>query len=129
MVPASETKSSEAAGEVPSTAPVYAEYTQRGIDIRHGAILFFAKPGDVFSEANDKLLRSLYDAGDVTVSTYRLDFSSATGSRLRYGVIVEDTFVLLDATGERVNAFIHPTPDEVRILVRGKVPASFPSQP
>lgn len=117
-----------AKAEVPSSVPVYAEYSSRGVDTRHGAILFFAKQSDPFSAASDAALRSLYDAKTALVSTYRVDFPTSTGARLRYGVIVEDTFVLLDATGERVNAFVHPTADDLKILVRGNIPGSTPTK-
>ncbi len=116
---------------VPETAvhtkPRYIPYAPRELDSRRGAILFFASSGDRFSVNNDHLLQSLYESGSVSVSTYRVDFGSATGARLKYGVIVEDTFILLDASGERVGAYTHPSPDEVRILVQGRVPV--PSAP
>ena len=109
------------------TKPRYIPYSARELDSRRGAILFFAGTGDRFSVANDHLLQSLYESGSVSVSTYRVDFGSATGARLTYGVVVEDTFILLDASGERVGAYTHPSPDEVRILVQGRVPV--PSAP
>ncbi len=109
------------------TKPRYIPYSPRELDSRRGAILFFAGTADRFSVANDHLLQSLYESGAVSVSTYRVDFGSATGARLKYGVIVEDTFILLDASGERVGAYTHPSPDEVRILVQGRVPV--PSAP
>lgn len=112
---------------VVQSRPRYIPYSPRELDSRRGAILFFAGTGDRFSVANDHLLQSLYESGSVSVSTYRVDFGSATGARLKYGVIVEDTFILLDASGERVGAYTHPSPDEVRILVQGRVPV--PSAP
>ena len=109
------------------TKPAYLPYTSRALDSRRGAILFFAKESDRYSQKSDVLLQSLYESGSVSVSTYRVDFASATGARLQYGVIVSDTFILLDASGQRVGAYTHPSPEEVRVLVQGRVPA--PSAP
>ncbi len=111
-----------------SSRPEYVPYHPRQIDSRQGAILFFAKETDPYSIEHDQLLRTLYESGAVSVSTYRVDFASATGARLTYGVITEDTFILLDASGERVGAYTHPSSEEIRILVRGRVPVS-PASP
>lgn len=114
-------------GAAAHAKPRYSPYTVRNLDSRHGAILFFARSSDPYSVDHDHLLQSLYESGAVSVSTYRVDFASATGARLQYGVIIEDTFILLDASGQRVGAFTHPSPDEIRILVQGRVPV--PSTP
>lgn len=105
------------------TRPRYLPYSPRMVDSRRGAMLFFVKDSDPYSVEHDHLLESLYESGSVSVSTYRVDFGSATGARLKYGVIVEDTFILLDASGERVGAFTHPSTADIHVLVQGRVPA------
>jgi len=102
--------------------PTYTEYSPRSLNFSHGAILFFATTDDPFSVSHDQLLQRLYASGSVSVPTYRVDFGSATGARLRYGVVIEDTFILLDASGERVGAYTHPSPEDIAILVQGRIP-------
>jgi hypothetical protein len=89
---------------------------------RTKALLFFFKQQDPFSRKNDTLVRQLYGSGAAKVSTFRLEFSSATGARLTYGVLLEDTFVLLGQDGERVASILHPTPQELRSLLSGSTP-------
>lgn len=110
--------------QVSDKAVIYAEYSQRAVKNTKGSILFFSKPSDPFSVRSDTVLQGMYAAGEATVPTYRVDFASGTGARLTYGVVVEDTFVLLDGAGKRVMSFIHPTAEEIKILVRGNIPSS-----
>jgi hypothetical protein len=100
----------------------YSDYAERTIGRGKSVVLFFFKPSDPFSEKNDGIIKAVYGTGAAVVSTYRLNYPTATGARLKYGVIVEDTFVLLDASGQRVANFIHPTEDEIRIILRGNIP-------
>ena len=101
---------------------VYQPYSDKLIGRGKSSVLFFYRETDPFSVRSDAVIRSVYGTGGAVVSTYRLDFSTSTGARLKYGVLVEDTFVLLDAQGERVAGFIHPTDEEVRIILRGNIP-------
>lgn len=103
---------------------VYREYSDKLIGRGKSSVLFFFKADDPFSIRSDAAIRNVYGTGGAVVTTYRLDFPSSTGARLKYGVLVEDTFVLLDAQGERVASFIHPTDEEIRIILRGNIPVS-----
>ncbi len=103
---------------------VYADYASGLLGRGKSAVLFFFTPSDPLSMKNDALLRKAYEAGTAVVSTYRVDFHSSTGARLTYGVLVENTFVLVDSTGVGVKNFIHPTPEEINIFLRGNIPAS-----
>lgn len=85
-------------------------------------VLFFAKAQDPFSAAHHALLTALSASGKLTVPTYRIDFDSATGSRLGYGVFASDTFVTLGGSGQRLSIAIHPTDDEVRSLLTSTHP-------
>ncbi len=108
--------------QVSDKAVVYTEYSQRAVKNTKGSILFFSKPTDPFSVGSDTVLQGIYAAGEATVPTYRVDFASGTGARLTYSVIVEDTFVLLDGSGKRLMSFVHPTAEEIKMLVRGNIP-------
>lgn len=105
----------------------YTEYSDRIIGRGKSSVLFFFRPTDPFSVRNDAVIRAVYGTGAAVVSTYRVDYPTSTGARLKYGVLIEDTFVLLDAQGQRVASFIHPTDEEIRIILRGNIPV--PTKP
>ncbi len=105
----------------------YTDYSDRSIGRGKSSVLFFFRATDPFSVRNDAIIRSVYGTGAAVVSTYRVDYPTSTGARLKYGVLIEDTFVLLDAQGQRVASFIHPTDDEIRIILRGNIPV--PAKP
>lgn len=105
----------------------YTEYSDRVIGRGKSSVLFFFRPTDPFSVRNDAVIRAVYGTGAAVVSTYRVDYPTSTGARLKYGVLIEDTFVLLDAQGQRVASFIHPTDEEIRIILRGNIPV--PAKP
>lgn len=103
---------------------VYREYAEKLVGRGKSSVLFFAKEGDPFSVRSDAAIRAVYGTGAAVVTTYRLDYPTSTGARIKYGVVVEDTFVLLDAQGQRVTSLIHPTVEEIRIILRGNIPVS-----
>ncbi len=53
----------------------------------------------------------------IRIPTYRVDFSTASSLKIRYGVIVPDTFVLLGAHGEKLQSILHPSDTELRQLL------------
>lgn len=105
----------------------YTDYSDRSIGRGKSSVLFFFRATDPFSVRNDAIIRSVYGTGAAVVSTYRVDYPTSTGARIKYGVLIEDTFVLLDAQGQRVASFIHPTEEEIRIILRGNIPV--PAKP
>lgn len=103
--------------------PQYTEYADRITGRGRASVLFFSSKQDPFSIQSDRLLLSLYSSGSAKISTYRVDIDTVTGAKIRFGVFVPDTFVLIDAGGSRVGALVHPTQAELRTLV---TTASFP---
>ncbi len=103
---------------------IYTEYSDRLVGHGKSSVLFFFKASDPFSVRNDAIIKNVYATGAAVVTTYRVDFPTATGARLKYGVLVEDTLVLLDAAGEPVASFIHPSRDEIHIILRGNIPVT-----
>lgn len=80
-------------------------------------MLFFAADNDPFSLAHETVLRDLDVTRQLQIVTYRVDVDAYPGLKLRYGVIVPDTFVLLDASAERVQSWIHPNENDLRALL------------
>jgi hypothetical protein len=111
-----------ASGSVLSTSTgsviEYAPYAPERIT-GHRSVLFFAKDADPFSRLNDQRLKMLYGSGAATVSTYRVPFNESAELQLKYGVFVEDTFVVVGTGAERLSLVIHPNETELQQLVGG----------
>lgn len=80
-------------------------------------MLFFASDDDPFSVAHETVLRDLDVTRALQIRTYRVDTDLYPGLKIRYGVVVPDTFVLLDASAERVQSWIHPNERDLRSLL------------
>ncbi len=100
----------------PSPFP-YELYTSDELIRGKAAVLFFASPDDPFSVEHHGLVTDLFNTAQLKVAVYRVDFATATGTKLAFGVIVPDTFVVLDANSERSGSFLHPTDTELRTLL------------
>ena len=102
----------------PSSAAVpYDFYTSADQLSGRSVVLFFVDVDDPFSIAHDAFISTLSVAGLLKVPVYRIDFATASGRRVALGVVVSDTFVLLDAKGQRVSSLIHPRNDELKVLL------------
>ncbi len=121
VVPTESDESSSA--DLSNDDVLYTEYSDRLVGQGESSVLFFSKPTDPFSMKSDAVIRATYGSGAALVSTYRLDFQTSTGARLKYGVLVEDTFVLVDSTGARVANFVHPPADVIGTILRGRLPS------
>ncbi len=98
---------------VSRTSPVYQDYSARVPANGGPMVLFFALSSDPFSMKHDALLGSLSASGKLKLPVYRVDFGLATGALVTYAVFVPDTFVVLDASGQRTTSLIHPSSDEL----------------
>lgn len=83
------------------------------------SVLFFAKDADPFSRLSDQRLKSLYGSGAATISTYRVPFNESAVLQLKYGVFVEDTFVLVGTGAQRLGLIIHPSERELKEMIGG----------
>ncbi len=95
----------------------YGPYEEKKVGNGQRAVLFFAAESDPFSKIHDTYIREVVASGSLRIPTYRIEYGSSTGTRLKFGVIVPDTFVLLDGSGNRVSSVIHPTEKELRSLL------------
>lgn len=95
---------------------LYQPYTS-GVALRgQSALLFFMQADDPFSLSHEEMILSLAISKKLKTPVFRVDFEN-TSMKLEYGVIVPDTFVLLDAMGERQESIIHPGTAELRALL------------
>ncbi|MDD5055906.1 MAG: hypothetical protein PHZ00_06605 [Candidatus Peribacteraceae bacterium] len=97
----------------------YTSYAPERI-IGRTSVLFFAKDADPFSRLSDQRLQTLYGSGSATLSTYRVPFNESADLQLRYGVFVEDTFVLVGTGAERLSLIIHPSEMELKELITSR---------
>ncbi len=95
---------------------LYQPYTSSVLLKGKSTLLFFAQTDDPFSLSHEEMILSLAIAKKLTTPVFRVDFAN-TSMKLEYGVIVPDTFVLLDAMGERLESIIHPSSVELRTLL------------
>ncbi len=80
-------------------------------------LLFFGKSGDPFTKRTDKILRSLYGSGSVTMHTRYIDYDQSMSVRLQNEVITYDTLVLR-VKGEILKSIVHPSQAELQSLLR-----------
>lgn len=95
----------------------YRDYMEGDIGNGTPAVLFFEQSADVFSQRSDRLLQHLYGSGAATISTYRLDAGTASGMKLKFTVLLADTFVVVNGSGAKVSSILHPNANELTKLV------------
>ena len=96
--------------------PVYTDFSDKTLGHGRASVLFFRSLNDPFSIKSDAFLQSFYASDAALLSTYRIT-DAADDLKLRYGVFVSDTFVLLDIKGEPKGALVHPTEKELQLLL------------
>ena len=100
---------------------VYAEYGPGADRFPPPRVLFFVGD-DPFSQEIDSTLQQIYGSGGVTASTFRAEFDTATGTRLKYRVLVPGSIVIVTESGSTIE--VHPSSGYLRQLL---LPASPPS--
>lgn len=100
---------------------VYAEYGPGADRFPPPRVLFFSSD-DPFSATIDTALQQIYGSGGVTASTFRAEFDTATGARLKYRVLVPGSIVIVTESGSTVE--VHPSPENLRQLL---LPTPLPS--
>lgn len=96
---------------------LYKDYDPRLVMSGSASVLFFADKNDPFSTKHDALIRTLSLSGSLKLPVYRIEFATSTGARITYGVIVPDTFVVLDAKKARTSSLIHPADAELSAVL------------
>lgn len=96
---------------------LYRSYSSDVVLEGRNMLLFFVQTGDPFTEEHDGILSDAAKTRQLQVLTYRIDFGENSTLRFRYGVIVPDTFVLIDAKGNKLQSILHPSESELRALL------------
>ncbi|MSR67276.1 hypothetical protein EXS65_00395 [Candidatus Peribacteria bacterium] len=87
-------------------------------DLRgESTVLFFADDEDPFSVIHETMLRDAALESRLHLLVYKVDFESAGKLKLQYGVVLPDTFVLLNKNAERIQSILHPSDAEFHALL------------
>jgi hypothetical protein len=100
---------------------VYAQFGAGADRFPPPRLLFFAGI-DPFSQDIDASLRLLYGSGGVTASTFRVDFATATGTRLQYRVLLPGSIVIIHTSGSTV-PILHPTLQDLKQILLPRSPS------
>lgn len=95
----------------------YTAYTDGVIGNGEESVLFFHATWCPKCKANDGKLNTWYGAGEPTRSAYKIDYDSATELRQKYGITQQDSFVLIDGAGNKVDLVSFPTEAKLKELV------------
>lgn len=93
----------------PVSAARYQDFHDGVIGNGETSLLFFHAPWCPFCVKTNTQLSALYSENSFSVSTYKVDYDSSIDLRQQYGVIVQDTVVLIDGEGKMIRSILHPT--------------------
>jgi thiol-disulfide isomerase/thioredoxin len=95
----------------------YTAYTDGVIGNGKTSVLFFHATWCPACKKNNGLLESWYNAEQFPRSVYKIDFDTATELRKQYGVNGQDTFVLIDGSGNEIERVSFPAQSALRALL------------
>ena len=101
---------------------LYANYVD-GVSASEQRLLFFHAPWCSYCKANHDRLTNLYKKSSASISTYRIDYDSSTDIKAQYGVVQQDTFVLVDAEGNVQQSVTRPDEATLVAMINGEVSA------
>lgn len=81
------------------------------------SVLFFHATWCPACKKNNGLLESWYGAEQFMRSVYKIDFDTATELRKQFGVTGQDTFVLIDGSGNEIERVSFPSQSALRALL------------
>lgn len=87
-------------------------------------VLFFHAAWCPYCIQNDARLEKFYAEAEVPLSTYRIDFDTADALKQKYSVGKQDTFLLLDESGQELKRISFPSEQDLKRLVYGNVNAA-----
>ncbi len=106
-------------GAMMKRAPaVYATFSDGVIGNGQSSILFFHAAWCPYCRTHDATLQSWYNSeGSIDISTYKIDYDSADELKARYGVVQQDTFVVIDGQGNLVKLVSFPSEADLKALI------------
>jgi thiol-disulfide isomerase/thioredoxin len=87
----------------------YSEFRADVIGNGQVAVLFFHAGWCPDCKKNNAFLTDYYGTTPPTVSTYKVDYDTAAALKQQYEIVRQDTFVLIDGTGQVIRQIASPT--------------------
>ncbi|PIR54213.1 hypothetical protein COU75_02155 [Candidatus Peregrinibacteria bacterium CG10_big_fil_rev_8_21_14_0_10_42_8] len=103
--------------EVPMQKNTYTTYTNGVIGNGQISVLFFHATWCPACKKNNELLEEWYSSEQFSRSVYKIDFDTATELRKQFGVTGQDTFILIDESGEEIERISFPSQSALRALL------------
>lgn len=95
----------------------YAAYTDGVIGNGKPAVLFFHASWCPYCIESDGILEREYQAGAASVDTYKIDYDNSAALKERFGIVVQNTFVVIDGQGNVLKTIVSPTEAGLKELV------------
>jgi hypothetical protein len=102
------------------SAVVYTDYSSSVIGNGQKSVLFFYASWCPYCRVNDGRLLDWYADGTATISTYKVDYTNETTLRNRYGVTQQDTHVLIDGEGNKIQLLSFPSEAQLKAMIQTK---------
>lgn len=106
----------EEAPEVASETS-YAEYSDGVVGNGKESVLFFHAAWCPACIGNDKKIQAWYDGENFGRSIYKVDYDTAADLKAKYGVTGQDTFILIDGSGNEIKRERFPSEDALKELL------------
>ena len=94
----------------------YIAYSDGVIGNGEESVLFFSASWCPSCQANDGRLSEWYGSQELPLTTYSVDYDTYTDLRSRYGIVMQDTFVKIDGSGNAVATLEHPVDPDAELL-------------
>ncbi len=93
----------------------YGAFTPAVLNDGRTKVLFFYAAWCPACQKSDAKLKEWYEPGKgLPMSVYQINFDTAADLKQTYGVIHQDTFVLVDGTGKMLKSWISPSQTDLR---------------
>lgn len=103
---------------VKQSSAVYTSFNDSVIGNGETSVLFFHAAWCPYCRTHDTNLQAWYNGGaDLALSTYKIDYDTAEDLKARYGVVQQDTFVVIDGQGNLVKTVSFPTESALQALL------------
>jgi len=104
--------------EAPAAASgQYTAYADGVIGNGEKSVLFFHAKWCPACKKNEALLNKFYGAGEYPISVYKIDYDSASELKKQFGVVSQDTFVVIDGNGNQLSSQTFPSETKLESLI------------
>lgn len=100
------------------TGGVYTAYYDGVVGNGQTSVLFFYAAWCPYCRTHDTALNAWYNGDpNPAISTYKIDFDTAEALKAQFGVVQQDTFVVIDGQGNVVQTLSFPSDAAIEALI------------